>query len=450
MLMKKNIILSAFLLLFVFSAKGQGIITTIAGIGTQSFSGDSGLAINAGLYAPYSVVLDGLGNYYIADGYNNRIRKVDAAGIITTIAGTGIPGYNGDNILATDAEIYRPNGMCFDHSGNLYFADPYNNRIRKINISTGIITTVAGNGDAGYNGDNIPADSAQLDDPHNIVFDSIGNLYITDFGNSRIRKVNTSGIITTIAGTGTAGYTGDNGAAIAAEINTPYGIVVENYNIYFSDIYENVIRKIDAGGVITTIAGNGFGGFGGDNGMAVDSARFDSPTGLAMDVSHNLYIADALNSRIRKIETTTGIITTVAGGVGNTYSGDNGPAISAGLCDPTGIAIDAANNFYIADFGDNRIRFVSSVENVNNIINIQGGLTLYPNPSNGSITINVVSETEDVAQITITSILGADVKDFIMETNKPMAIQMEEPDGVYIFSAITNQGICSKIVILRK
>ena len=451
MRMKKNIILlGAFLLVFVFSAKGQGIITTIAGNGTIGSSGDGGLATNANLFGPYSVALDGLGNYYIADSYNNRIRKVDATGIITTIAGNDTGGYNGDNIPAVSALIKHPAGIACDASGNVYFGDSQNNRVRKINTSTGIITTIAGNGVMGYNGDGIAADTAELNNPYGVTVDDAGNIYITDCQNHRIRKINPAGIISTIAGTGIVGNNGDNGPADSAEINIPYGIVTDNSgNVYFSDYYSGVIRKVATSGIITTIAGLGTTSLLGDNGPA-DSARFNDPGGIAIDGSGNIYVADGLNQRIRKITMATGIITTVAGDGTEGYNEDNVLATNAKLADPTGIAVDATGNIYIADFGNSRIRFVTSTESVGNVNNTNVHLGIYPNPSMGSVTIDITAKMSAEVNITITNTFGKKVSEFITLTNQPVTIQMDEPDGVYFISAIADHQIYTETMILRK
>ena len=215
-----------------------GIITTIAGNGIAGYSGDGGLATNAELNNPYGVAVDSNGNIYIADTNNNRIRKVNSTtGIITTIAGNGTAGYSGDGGLATNAELYYPYGVAVDSNGNIYIADTYNNRIRKVNSTTGIITTIAGNGTAGYSGDGGPATNAQLNYPYGVAVDSSGNIYIADTDNNRIRKVNsTTGIITTIAGNGNPGYSGDGGPATNAELYDPSGVAVDsNGNIYIAD-----------------------------------------------------------------------------------------------------------------------------------------------------------------------------------------------------------------------
>ena len=437
------------LCLLAFNANAQ-IITTVAGIGAFGFSGDNNPATTAELAGPYSVALDGIGNFYIADGYNNRIRKVDATGIITTIAGTDIQGYNGDNILATNAELWRPAGAACDHAGNVYFTDAYNNRIRKIDVSTGIITTVAGTGIGAYNGDGIRADTAQVYDPHCIVIDSLGNLYFTDFANHRIRYINTIGIISTIAGTGVAGNTGDNGPATDAQINSPYGIVVDKSgNIYFADYEADVIRKIDRFGIITKFAGTGVFGFNGDD-IAANTAKLYRPTGLGVDANSNIYIADGFNGRIRKVSIASGIINTIAGnGIGG-YNGDDILATAAELGTPADVTIDGAGSIYIADFGNDRIRYIRNTEGVSSINSTNEFLNIYPNPNNGAFTVNIAASIQEQANVRISNLLGTKIKEVVVTTNKLFEIQLSDPPGVYLLTVITQNKMWSEKVILSR
>jgi len=334
-----------------------GIIATVAGTGTAGYNGDNIAATSAGLYYPQGVAVDSAGSLYIADTDNSRIRKVDAGGIITTVAGNGAQGYNGDNIAATSAELYNPNGVAVDSAGNLYIADMNNNRIRKVDAS-GIITTVAGNGTFGYNGDNIAATSAELWNPATVAVDSAGNLYIADDFNYRVRKVDTNGVITTMAGTGTAGYNGDNIAATSAELYHPHGAALDSAgNLYIADEFNARIRKVDASGIITTVAGNGTAGYNGDD-IPATSAELYNPFGVAVDSAGNLYIADFYNARIRKVDA-SGIITTLAGNGTQGYNEDNIPATSAELSTSEGVAVDSAGSLYIADTYNDRVRKVN-------------------------------------------------------------------------------------------
>ena len=337
-------------------------ITTVAGNGTAGFSGDNGPATNAELGLPNGVAMDSAGDLFIADS-NDRIREVNhATGVITTVAGNGVWGFSGDNGPATAAELDGPSGIAVDSAGDLFITDGGNDRIREVNHATGVITTIAGDGIRGHTGDNGPATAAALDEPFGITLDAAGDLFIADSGNNRIREVNhATGLITTVAGNGTAGYGGDNGPATAAELYRPSGIAVDAVgDLFIADSGNNRIREVNhATGVITTVAGNGTAGFSGDNGPAT-AAELGYPNGIAMDSAGDLFIGDSSNNRIREVNHATGVITTVAGnGIGG-FSGDNGPASAAELGYPTGMAMDSAGDLFIADYGSFVLREVAS------------------------------------------------------------------------------------------
>jgi trimeric autotransporter adhesin len=333
----------------------------VAGDGTQGYKGDGGLATSTGLYYPVGVAVDASGNIYIADRDDHRIRMVTkSSGIITTVAGDGSIGYKGDGGLATSAGLNYPSGVAVDASGNIYIADSYNHRIRMVTKSTGIITTVAGDGQYGYNGDGGLATSAVMNHPFDIAFDASGNIYIADYLNSRIRMVTKStGIITTVAGDGTDGYTGDGGLATSAGLNYPFDVAVDaSGNIYIADYFNSRIRMVSKStGIITTVAGDGQYGYTGDGGLAT-SAVINRPSGVVVDASGNIYIADRYNHRIRMVTKSTGIITTVAGDGTDGYKGDGGLATSAGLSYPQGVAVDTSGYIYIADGSNYRVRLV--------------------------------------------------------------------------------------------
>lgn len=331
-----------------------GSIVTVGGNGYRGYLADGGSAAGAQLDQPRGLAMDAGGNLYIADGNNCRIRKIATNGVITTVAGNGIAGYSGDNGPATSAQLAYQLGVAVNASGELYIADSYNHRIRKV-AANGIITTVAGTGSPGYSGDGGPATSAQINNINNVAVDGEGNLYIADYSNYRIRKVSANGIIATIAGTGAQGYSGDRGPAVNAQVSTLWGLTVDaGGNLYMADYLNHRIRKITANGTITTVAGTGVYGFLGDGGPAT-SANLAYPTGVAVDLAGNLYIVDGDNYLIRKVAT-NGIISTIAGNGAAGYSGDGGRATSAQLGTTWGMVADAAGNVYLSDSGNNAIR----------------------------------------------------------------------------------------------
>ena len=443
--MKKILFLYAALLL-TFAVRGQ-IITTIAGTG-DSLLGDGGPAINAGVSGPYCVALDGHGNFYISDGNHARIRKVDSACTITTIAGNGTEGYNGDSIAATSAMLNRPNGIVVDHLGNVYFSDAGNNRVRKI-TTAGIITTIAGNGSATYNGDNILADTAAIAAPHFLALDDTGNLYIVEHTGSRIRKVSPSGMINTVAGTGVVGNTGDGGPATAAKIAGPYGIVLYNGSIIFSDATADVVRKIDASGIITTIAGNPTATAIGDGGPA-DSARLNAPIGVAVDAAGNLFIADANQHRIRRVDGLTHIISTVAGNGSFGYSGDGGLAANAQLMTPEGLALDTAGNIYIADYDGYRVRFINNATlALSSVPDAIASVSLYPNPATGDFVLLVNAAGDDRVEVFIADAAGRVVYQAAGRTNHTLTLKPGQPAGVYLVTVRTHQGIITRKLVIE-
>ncbi len=334
------------------------IITTVAGDGNRSFLGDGGPATSASLQAPQGVAQDAAGNIFVSDAINNRVRMVDhATQTITTVAGSGTSGFSGDGGPATSATLSVPGGVALDGTGNLFIADTQNQRIRKVDTG-GTITAVAGDGNAAFSGDGGPATSASLNFPIGLVVDSAGNLFIADSTNNRIRKVDAGGTITTLAGNGTFGFSGDGGPATAANLAGPNGAVLDAAgNLFIADTSNQRIRKVDhATQIISTVAGNGTAGFSGDGGAATGASLFN-PFAVAVDGSGDLLIADGGNNRVRKVAS-NGIITSIGGNGNAGFSGDGGPAASAALNFPAGLAVDPLGNFFFADSGNNRIRRV--------------------------------------------------------------------------------------------
>ena len=326
-------------------------------------NGDGGLATKARINSSGDVAVDAAGNLYIADTFDNRVRKVVPSGVISTVAGTGTPGFGGDGGPAAAAQLNWPKGVAVDRTGNLYVADVNNQRIRRISTA-GIISTVVGNGTAGYSGDGGSAVSAQLnliagfDTPQGVAVDTAGTLYIADTLNQRIRKVSPEGVIRTIAGSGQRGFGGDGGAALNAALNFPVSVTVDTAGtVYFSDANNSRVRRISPNGVINTVAGGGGQGFGGDNGAGAISKLF-WPHGLAVDHGGNLLIVDSGNQRVRKL-TPDGMITTIIGSGTGGFAGDGGPAVAAALSNPGGLAIDTAGNIFIGDSNNGRVRKVT-------------------------------------------------------------------------------------------
>lgn len=312
-------------------------------------------ATAAQLAAPAQIAYDAAGNLYIADLNDNVIRKVDLAGIVTTVAGTGEQGFAGDGGPATSALLDSPAGVAVDAAGNIYIADTHNQRVRK--VSNGTITTIAGTGAAGFSGDGGEATAAQLSSPTALAVDANGNLYIADTDNHRIRKIS-GATITTVAGNGEQGFFGDGGAATAAGIDSPNGVAVDAAgNIYIADTHNQRMRKV-SDGTIATIAGNGTKAYGGDGGAST-GALLARPRGLSVDAAGNIYIADSDNNRIRVVGT-TGKISTAAGNGSQGFAGDGGPAVDAILDTPRAPAAQAPGGFAFSDTNNQLVREVGT------------------------------------------------------------------------------------------
>ena len=555
---KTYILLSTLLVSCVFSSVHAQTIVTVAGNGISAYSGTGGPATMASLYIPGYAVTDAAGNVYIAEYGSHVVRKVDLAGTITLYAGTGTNGYSGDGGQATDAKLSGPEGLAIDTAGNLYINDDGNMRIRKVSTS-GIITTVAGNGTYGSSGDGSPATAAEIAAPDGICLDIYGNLYITDAPSQNIRKVDASGIIHTIAGNGSTGNSGDGGPATAAQLNHPTDVFADNSgNLFFTDEFNNTVRKINATGTISTIAGTGTQGFSGDGGPAI-AATFYWTAGIWVDCQGNIYVGDYNNNRIRMINP-DGMIATIAGNGTGAYGGDGGPATAAELYKPCKIAMDLKGNMYIGDRSNERVRkiivpnhapvFVEGASeaislcnnlpiiNLDTLLRIQdsdycqketwavvtapahgilaglsatgtseggviapsglsytattgyyghdtirvsindgtatstialyvtinhcalgitnnenpaeGKLTLAPNPGNGTMRVILTTSLTEPAMITLYDLPGNKVAELPASTNKEQEVQLALPDGMYIMNVTTAHGRWVEKVVIAK
>lgn len=387
------------------AASGTGIITTIVGGGSIGMGGP---ATMASISAPFGMTFDSVGYLYIADNYYNRVYRVAAAtGVITSVAGTGIPGYSGDGGLAITARLACPFGLAMDAQGTLYIADSGNGSVRRVDNTSGIITTIAGTGvtSIGYNGDGIPATSALLNNPRGIAVDASGNVYIADMLNYRVRVVNMGtaplvlfpagpapltvqpGQIATVVGTGVLGATGDGGPATEAQISmTGCPAFDNNGNLYIADCLNQRVRMIAAAsGLISTVAGTGVKGVAGDGGPAA-AARLLSPSAVAVDNQSNLYISSLTGTTVRKVDGQTKIISTVAGTATIGFGGDGSPATKALLNAPSVVALDPQQSLCISDYNNARIRRVNASTQV--ITTVAGSSNVGDQGSATSATLN--------------------------------------------------------------
>jgi uncharacterized protein (TIGR03437 family) len=413
-------------LLGALPARSQEIMSTVAGNGLISYSGDGGPAINAALNYPKGLAIATNGTLYIADTGNFRVRSVNSSGIINTLAGNGVDSYTGDGGAAVSASFSDVMAVAVNLAGDVYIADASNRVVRMVSVA-GTVTTIAGIGVQGFSGDGGLATAAALGRAVALALDPSGNLYIVDSVNQRVRRVATNGIITTIAGNGTSAYAGDGGLATLASFSFPLGVAVDGSgNVYIADAGNNRVRKITAAGAISTVAGNGQAGFSGDGGTAT-SAALNLPSDVALDSAGNLYIADAGNNRIRMVSS-TGVITTIAGTSTNGFSGDGGPAAQAVLNYPWGLATDASGDVYVADRVNGRIRLISA------------NLTAPPSvPANA--VLNAASFATDVAVApgAIVAIFGSNLAVGSMPaTQSPLPIELDQ-------TSVTFNGVAAPL-----
>ncbi|MFE4667234.1 RICIN domain-containing protein [Streptomyces sp. NPDC056716] len=333
-------------------------INTVAGNGTAGFSGDGGLATAAQLNRPYGIAVDRNGTVYFSDYINHRVRKIATDGRISTVAGNGTAGFRGDGGPAVAGQLNCPREVAVDGAGNLYIADSGNHRVRRV-AADGVISTVVGSGTGGFGGDGGPATAAQLNLPLGVTAAGDGVLHIADYYNHRIRRVAADGVISTVAGNGTGGFAGDGGPATAARLNAPYGVAVDGAgNLYIADSNNHRVRRVAADGVMSTVAGNGTAGFAGDGGPAT-AAQLNLPLAVVADSTGALWITDHRNHRVRKV-TADGKMSTAVGTGTAGFGGDGGPAASAQVNAVYGLAVDSVDTLYLADHVNNRVRKITS------------------------------------------------------------------------------------------
>lgn len=427
-------------------AYAQQKIITIAGTGIGGFNGDGIAAAGALLHAPNGVAVDGSGNVYVQDYSNNRIRKISTTGYITTIAGTGTAGNSGDGSVGTSADI-RPYGVAVDKSGNVYFSDAGTGVVRKIN-TLGIISRYAGTAVPGYDGDNGPATAAKLDAVAGLAFDMSDNMYLADGRANVIRMVKKStGIITTIAGDGTMSVSGDGFPATSVGLDSPFAVAADRRgNVYFSDMNSHRVRKVDVDGMLTTVAGTGISGYSGNMGPATN-AQLNHPAGLAVDSIGNLYIADADNDVIRKVDT-FGVITTVAGNHTPGFGGDLGDPIGANLHTPYGVAIDRYGSLYIADANNQRIRKTFYATAVTPVTG-KGNIESFPNPFKNELVISGVNKTDKITVLDLAGRVILPVHDCTADGVQQIATRDLAP-GVYLLQVSDNNGLRKSVTKIVK
>lgn len=422
-------------------------IVTLSGNGTAGYGGDGLPAAAAMLHSPFGVATDTAGNVYIADRGNHRVRKINTAGIMATLAGNGTGGYSGDGGPATDAALNSPTGMATDRQGNCYIADLANHCIRKVTTS-GTISTICGNGAPGNSGDGGPATAAQLNAPRGVAVDTAGILYIADQANNRVRCIGTDGIITTLAGTGTAGYSGDGGPAHAAQLHGPYGVAADRQgNVYIADVDNQRIRKVSPDGTIHTVAGNGTGGYSGDWGPATAAALYE-PIGVAVDTAGTLYIADGWNARIR-IVAPSGTIHTLAGNGVAGYSGDGGGPEHAQLHHPYGVAVSVAGGVYIADHTNHRVRHIPYLSSLPAAAP-PAQLLVYPCPATGGdFYLNLPGSGQGTITLLFTDLAGRQLEQQQLPGGNLVHISTVLPPGSYCLTAHAAAGTWQGIVVLQ-
>ncbi len=408
------------------------LLNNVAGQRHYGYSGDGGPATNAHLTNPMGVYSDNSGNIYISDWGNARLREVTPDGIIITIAGNGVYGFSGDGGPATSAELGGSMGIFVDNAGDIYLADIGNERIRKID-KNGIINTIAGNGTYGFSGDGGPAINAAFEDPAGICGDTSGNIFVADEFNNKIREITKNGNITTVAGCGVRGYSGDGGPAMLAEFYYPSGVAVDKSgNIFIADEDNNCIRKV-SNGIISTIAGNGIAGYSGDGGSA-NLALLSNSAGIGVDNIGNIFITDGFNNRIRVIDK-NGIIRTIAGNGIPGYSGVGDTATIASLYNPVSIAADTSGNLFFANAFNNFIQKLSPLPEVI----LSASIVVYPNPTQGIFTVKIKNFTASL-RLEVYNVLGERVSYQQLNTLETQINLTGNSKGIYLYRVLTSDN----------
>jgi Secretion system C-terminal sorting domain len=440
--------LATTLLMLLASGVYAQTIITIAGDSITQYIGDGHPATNFSLARPMSICSDKKGNLFIADYFNNRIRKL-AHDTISTVVGNDTPGYSGDGGLAALAKLNNPDGIYLDTAGNFFITDMHNEVVRKVDVHTLIITTVCGSGSAGFAGDGAAATTAKVATPGGAIVDSAGNIYIPDYGNHRIRRVAAAtGIISTYAGTGTPGYAGDNGPASVAQLNYPNSMCIDRSgNLYFTEFGNHTVRKIDLTGTITTVAGNTTQGYTGDGSLAVN-AELNQPNAVFVDKRGYMYISDNGNNVVRAV-TPTGIIKTIAGTGLPGYSGDGGPAISATFRGLTAVFVNDSGYIFIADGDNSVIRKVTPLWYINGVKDLAPiSLSIFPNPTTGKFTIKTGEQTND-ASIEFFNTIGQSIYHSPLSGTETDIDLTGYPRGMYYLQMVSPQGRNVQKIVLR-
>lgn len=443
--MKKILTLIFLLLLGTAWCRAQ-IIVPIAGSGGTVDADGPATAVS--LDYPLRIAFDDTGSLYICDCYHHKLRKVKPSyqGYMTTIAGNGVSGDWGDGGPASAAGLGALYDVAVDKKGNIFLADAFYNKIRKID-KNGIITTFAGTGVAGYNGDGIAATSAMLNSPHAVKVDDTGNVYIGDRYNFRLRKVDTFGVISTICGTGGCGFSGDGGPAVAAQTNGLMAIALDTSgNIFFSDTVR--IRKIGVDGTITTVAGNGVLAFSGDGGPA--TAASIRPAAIFIEKSGVIYIADDINHRIRRVGV-DGVISTIAGTGMAGISGDWGPPLLATLCSPQGIVLNKDGDIYFSNQCSARVKMITNKDlaSVRSEATVLPAIVVAPNPAQGKIRVSLTGQWHGMVKITATNDAGKVITQFRGQSGSINECPDQLPPGVYVITATDNNDhtVSEKVIV---